>query len=99
MIGELRRWQTQQTDNEKQCGGSYVYIYRKSDGRLILSNILVENLRAEELNALLFRHTHATVLTEYGANPEGVSGRLGHKNPQFLIKFCGQTANADNIQT
>ena len=61
LLGELKRWQTQQADNETQFEGSYVYIYRDSDGRLILGNIPVKNLRAEGLNAHSFRHTHANV--------------------------------------
>ena len=54
-----------------------------SNGQPVLYNRLARMLRKEGLNALSFRHTHATVLTEYGANPEVISGRLGHKNPQL----------------
>ena len=83
LLGELKRWQTQQADNETQFEGSYVYIYRDSDGRLILGNIPVKNLRAEGLNVHSFRHTHATQLIESGASANGVAGRLGHSNPQI----------------
>ena len=34
LLGELRRWQAQQVENEKQHGGSYVYIYRENDGHI-----------------------------------------------------------------
>ncbi len=55
----------------------------REDGQIVPHNRIISSLRKEGLNALSFRHTHATVLTEYGANPEGISGRLGHKNPQL----------------
>ena len=34
LLGELRRWQNQQAENEKQFGDSYVYIYREPDGHI-----------------------------------------------------------------
>ena len=34
LIGELRRWQNQQNENEKQFGDSYVYIYREPNGHI-----------------------------------------------------------------
>ena len=34
LLGELKRWQTQQADNEKQCGESYVYTYREENGHI-----------------------------------------------------------------
>ncbi|MBR1646904.1 MAG: tyrosine-type recombinase/integrase [Selenomonadaceae bacterium] len=34
LLGELKRWQLQQTENEKLIGGSYVHIYRESDGHI-----------------------------------------------------------------
>ena len=66
LIGELRRWQNQQAENEKLFGNRH--------------ENLAKFLKLENLNALSFRHTHATQLTENGAKPAGVSGRLGHKN-------------------
>ena len=35
LLGELRRWQNQQTENEKQFGDSYVYVYREDDGHIV----------------------------------------------------------------
>ena len=35
LLGELRRWQNQQAENEKQLGDSYVYVYRENDGHII----------------------------------------------------------------
>ena len=35
LLGELRRWQNQQTENEKKFGNSCVYIYREDDERII----------------------------------------------------------------
>lgn len=32
LIGELKRWQTQQAVNEEQCGNSYVYTYCEENG-------------------------------------------------------------------
>lgn len=34
LLGELRRWQAQQAENEKQIGDSYVYIYCENDGHI-----------------------------------------------------------------
>ena len=34
LLGELKRWQSQQAANEKQFGDSYVYIYREEDGHI-----------------------------------------------------------------
>ena len=34
LLGELKRWQVQQCENEKQFGGSYVYIYREANGHI-----------------------------------------------------------------
>ena len=34
LLGELRRWQSQQVANEKIFGGSYVYVYRENDGHI-----------------------------------------------------------------
>ena len=35
LLGELKRWQVQQAENEKGFGDSYVYIYREDDGHII----------------------------------------------------------------
>lgn len=43
-------------------------------------NTLSTMLGAEKINSQSFRHTHATILAENGAEDEGISGRLGHKN-------------------
>lgn len=34
LLGELRRWQSQQVANEKIFGDSYVYVYRENDGHI-----------------------------------------------------------------
>ena len=34
LLGELKRWQLQQIENEKSCGDSYVYVYREDDGHI-----------------------------------------------------------------
>ncbi|MBR2518348.1 MAG: site-specific integrase [Selenomonadaceae bacterium] len=34
LLGELRRWQVQQAENEKHFGDSYVYVYREADGHI-----------------------------------------------------------------
>ena len=34
LLGELRRWQSRQIENEKQFGDSYVYIYREVGGHI-----------------------------------------------------------------
>ena len=57
----------------------------KPNGGLVLRGTIISKLQAEGLNALSFRHTHATVLTEDGVVPEVVSERLGHKNPNSTL--------------
>lgn len=108
LIGELRRWQAQQADFERQQGDTYIYNYReedghiirqskclpctldkaalvctRDDGHLVIKAVVVNALRREQLNAHSFRHTHATMLIESGANAKGVAGRLGHANIQI----------------
>lgn len=34
LLGELKRWQNQQAENENQFGDAYVYVYRESDGHI-----------------------------------------------------------------
>ena len=34
LLGELKRWQNQQLENENQFGDAYVYVYRESDGHI-----------------------------------------------------------------
>ena len=34
LLSELRRWQNQQAENEKQFGDSYVYVYREENGHI-----------------------------------------------------------------
>lgn len=34
LLGELRRWQNQQAENEKQFGDGYVYVYREDNGHI-----------------------------------------------------------------
>ena len=112
LLGELRRWQNRQVENEKQFGDSYVYTYREPDGhiqrqskslpapegekvsllcvydngQLVLRGKITEILKAEGLNALSFRHTHATRLIEVSTTPEAVACRLGHKNSDLTFE-------------
>lgn len=55
----------------------------REDGHLVIKAVVVNALRRENLNAHSFRHTHATMLIESGANAKGVAGRLGHANIQI----------------
>ena len=34
LLGELKRWQAQQVENEKAHGNTYVYVYRENDGHI-----------------------------------------------------------------
>ncbi|MBR1806267.1 MAG: tyrosine-type recombinase/integrase [Selenomonadaceae bacterium] len=34
LLGELKRWQAQQRENEQHFGDSYVYVYREADGHI-----------------------------------------------------------------
>ena len=61
-------------------------ICRQKNGKLILREYLTKLLKQEGINALSFRHTHATTLIEDGVVPENVSKRLGHKNSDSTFK-------------
>ena len=106
LIAELKRWKSQQAENEKTFGNSYIYAYKTAEGKLVQQSKVLEYpdcekislvctyvngnilkklriatmLKQNDLNALSSRHTHATILAENGANPFGLSARLGHSN-------------------
>lgn len=50
----------------------------RPNGKPILKSSLGAWLKLRGYNAHSFRHTHATILIEAGANPKGVAARLGH---------------------
>lgn len=55
----------------------------RGNGGFVCKDVVTEVLKRENLNAHSFRHTHATMLIESGANAKGVAGRLGHANTQI----------------
>lgn len=58
-------------------------ICTRDDGQLVFQDRITKLLRAENLNAHSFRHTHTTQLIEMGVPAKAVAGRLGHANTQI----------------
>lgn len=54
------------------------FVCTRRNGTLLLKTAIYDKMRRMGLNAHSFRHTHATMLIEAGANPKGVAARLGH---------------------
>ena len=77
---------TRQSKALPYAGQRIQFICSQPNGKLLLKTTLITRLTAEGLNALSFRHTHATQLIEVGAAPEGVSVYLGHKNLNSTFK-------------
>lgn len=76
LLGELKRWQVQQVENEKEFGDSYVYIYREDDGHIIsqskglpISNAeKVSLVCAREDGRLFLKGTFTEMLSKCGLN-------------------------------
>ena len=56
MLGELKRWQSQQVENEKQFAGSYVYIYREDDGHIERSSKALPAPNGEKISLLCIKN-------------------------------------------
>ena len=96
LAGELRRWKHQQPEDEKLTLKKFFPVCTQIDGRMILKTHLERILQRENLNAHSFRHTYATTLTENGATPKGVTGRLGHSSTTITQNLY--THNTQKLQ-
>ena len=64
LLAELRRWQIQQTENEKQFGDSYVYIYCESDGHIQRQSKGLPVTGCEKISLICTRNDGRLVLKE-----------------------------------
>ena len=62
LLGELRRWQNQQSQNEKEFGDSYVYIYREEDGHIQRQSKFLSAPGGEKIS-LICTHKDGRLLT------------------------------------
>ena len=76
LLGELKRWQSQQAENEKEFGDSYVYIYREDSGHVqrqsksfpAPTDEKVSLICVRENGQMLFKEVLSKVLREEGLN-------------------------------
>ena len=64
LLGELKRWQNQQVENEKRFGDSYVYIYREGDGHIIRQSKGLPISNAEKVSLICVCDDGQLVLKE-----------------------------------
>ena len=64
LLGELRRWQNQQAENEKKFGDGYVYIYREDDGHVVRQSKGLLAPVAEKVSLVCVREDGQMVLKE-----------------------------------
>jgi len=63
LLAEMSRWQNQQAENEKQFGGSYVYVYRENNGHIERrSKTLPVPPNAEKVSLLCIRDDGLIIL-------------------------------------
>ena len=62
LLGELKRWQLQQTENEKLIGGSYVHIYREDDGHIERRSKNLPALGGEKVSLVCTRDNGQMIL-------------------------------------
>ncbi len=65
LLSELRRWQNQQAENEKQFGDSYVYVYREENGRILRQSKGLLVPAAEKISLVCIRNDGQLVLANY----------------------------------
>ena len=56
LLGELRRWQNRQIENEKEFGDSYVYIYREENGHVVSQSKFIPIKDAEKISLICIRN-------------------------------------------
>ena len=64
LIKELQRWQSQQIENEKQLGDSYIYTYVESDGRIARQSKGLPVLRGEKVSLVCIKSSGDLCLRE-----------------------------------
>ena len=64
LLGELKRWQNQQIENEKKFGDSYVYIYREDDGHIVRQSKGLPVPAAEKVSLVCVRENGQMLLKE-----------------------------------
>ena len=55
LLGELRRWQNQQIENEKLFDDSYVYVYREANNRVVSCSKALQASDAERVKLICTR--------------------------------------------
>ena len=65
LLSELKRWQTQQVENEKLLGDSYVYIYREDYGHIIRQSKGLPAPVAERIYLICTRGNGKIVLKKF----------------------------------
>lgn len=65
LLGELKRWQARQVENEKQCGNSYVYIYREDNGHIERRSKGLPAPSAEKVSLICTRDDGRLVLKDF----------------------------------
>ncbi len=64
LLGELKRWQARQTENEKQLGDSYVYVYREDNGHMERRSKGLPAPDAEKVSLVCTREDGRIILRE-----------------------------------
>ena len=78
LIGELRRWQTRQIENEKQFGDSYVCIYCENNGHIQRQSKFLPTPNGEKISLLCTRNDGRLVLKEFVARLLAAEGINAH---------------------
>ena len=95
LLGELRRWQNQQGENEKKFGDSYVYIYREDDGRIIRQPKGLPASAAEKVSLVCTRGNGQMLLKEVLSNVlrhEGLNARAFRHTHTTVLAEIGVPA-------
>ena len=64
LLGEMRRWQVQQIEDENRLGDSYVYIYRESDGHILRQSKFLSVPNVEKVAMVCTRNNGILILKE-----------------------------------
>lgn len=75
------------------------FICTRRNGTLLLKTAIYDKMRRMGLNAHSFRHTHATMLIEAGANPKGVAARLGHASTNITENLYAHITKSMQTET
>lgn len=109
LAGELEKWRSQQVENEKFAGKSYVYIYRDSDNKIIQQSKGLSTEYARVKTVCVRADGHAvtkTALTNI-FNDEGINAHsFRHTHATMLIEngatpkgVAGRLGHADALIT